>query len=603
MPRLAALSLAVVLSGCLPAPFVVRVDAQPEAPITTDDLVFEVEVDGEPRGLELALTRDDPAIERALGADDLVAIEQGETFARYRLVISAADTARDQTWTLRAVASRGRATSTAEATVTVLNAAPSVSVVLAPQEPTSLDTLRALATVEDLDGDPTELVYRWSVNGEAVFNPEPELPSGNFGSGDVVEVRVFARDHADASDPVVARATIANLPPGPAGLAIEPELAAPNVPIVCRVVSPAIDPDGDSVHYRFDWFVDGEPWRGGVDQTDRPGDTIAPTATSQGQRWTCVGTPTDGVDDGPPTSVFTDIATWQGPRHLSTCGAEGAQGPDEAACALVYADEPLAAELQVVDGVQRWTAPIGALYRIEVAGARGGHGQPEASGGAGAIAGATVRVAQGETLAILVGQAGEDSELGSGGGGGGTFVARFREGAWEPMVVAGGGGGASATAEQDGCPGMSERTGGRGSGNGRFSTCDTRSEGLGLGGATTGFNRGAGGGGFSGSGADDGFGSWISGRGGASFSAGGLGGVSISAVCSSAPAHGGFGGGGAGQGCPGGGGGGGYSGGDGGTLAGGGGSIALGDDTIVEAGANPEPHGWVTIDLAPVPEG
>src|SRR5690606_36925042 len=92
-------------------------------------------------------------------------------------------------------------------------------------------------------------------------------------------------------------------------------------------------------------------------------------------------------------------------------------------------------------------------------------------------------------------------------------------------------------------------------------TCTVKATELGLGGVLSSpWDYGAGGGGFFGNGATDN----IYGEGGRSWANGIVGGQALS-PCGT-PAPGGFGGGGAGNGCYGGGGGGGYSGGDGGWI-------------------------------------
>ena len=104
---------------------------------------------------------------------------------------------------------------------------------------------------------------------------------------------------------------------------------------------------------------------------------------------------------------------------------------------------------------------------------------------------------------------------------------------------------------------------------------------------------GAGGAGFYSDGADDNGGT-LFGTGGKSW-LNGLTGGAASYGCG-INAYGGFGGGGAGNGCAGGGGGGGYSGGQGGYIAGGAGSYNAGLDPVGADGTN-EGDGWVLIDL------
>lgn len=106
----------------------------------------------------------------------------------------------------------------------------------------------------------------------------------------------------------------------------------------------------------------------------------------------------------------------------------------------------------VTRGIQLWTVPETASYNITVAGAGGGNNLAGAGtgniGGAGALITTTVSLTQGQQLAIVVGQRGQDrSNVNSQGltllgasGGGGTFVYDLANVIY--YAVAGGGGGA-----------------------------------------------------------------------------------------------------------------------------------------------------------------
>ena len=87
-------------------------------------------------------------------------------------------------------------------------------------------------------------------------------------------------------------------------------------------------------------------------------------------------------------------------------------------------------------------------YRIEAIGAAGGYGNEsnEGSRGRGARMIGTFSLSKGETIRMLVGQAGRRrrTDFESSGGGGGTFVVRRNN---TPLIIAGGGGGIRALRE------------------------------------------------------------------------------------------------------------------------------------------------------------
>lgn len=239
-------------------------------------------------------------------------------------------------------------------------------------------------------------------------------------------------------------------------------------------------------------------------------------------------------------------------------------------------------------GIQLWTVPRTATYRIVAKGAQGGSvgGYP---GGFGAIMSCDVPLIAGEVIRILVGQQGEAGQhtqeaSSMGAGGGGTFVVRtpFNT-TGSIIVIAGGGGGASqwSSAPAQGIDAVATQNGTAGGGG-----VSGGSGGLG-GSGGDGSGSGPGGAGFTGNGLVDPLSGNVSGENSKSFVNGGVGGRK-SLSWGGVEIYGGFGGGGGGGGlaC---GGGGGYSGGGGGTWSspqqgGGGGSYITGTNQTTTVG-------------------
>ena len=219
------------------------------------------------------------------------------------------------------------------------------------------------------------------------------------------------------------------------------------------------------------------------------------------------------------------------------------------------------------------TIPATGVYRLSIAGAKGGDGESK-KGGKGAIIQAEFALSEGDTLEFLVG--GMSTRNGSQtGGGGGTFVSC--NGKSNPLLVAGGGGGTrGGGSDRDGGDASLTEDGGDGTG-GNSAPGGT----AGRGGSSCTSSYGNGGGGYFENGASQGS---CSPGPGNSFLSGG------------AVRYGdsGFGGGG-GHGSSGGGGAGGYSGGGGGQGGGGGGSFIRPDASSVEMKAEHEGHGFFKI--------
>ena len=130
---------------------------------------------------------------------------------------------------------------------------------------------------------------------------------------------------------------------------------------------------------------------------------------------------------------------------FNTCGTTGRTGPTTSACTTSYSAASWTANssyFSTSTGIQLWTVPSTAVYRITAYGARGGIGTGTNAGGKGAKAQADISLTQGAQIKILVGQSGTDNSVNSAGGGGGSFVTTSSN---SPLVVAGGGGGGGAS--------------------------------------------------------------------------------------------------------------------------------------------------------------
>ncbi|MBS0319313.1 MAG: hypothetical protein JSR18_02120 [Proteobacteria bacterium] len=144
-------------------------------------------------------------------------------------------------------------------------------------------------------------------------------------------------------------------------------------------------------------------------------------------------------------------AAWAQSYSFSTCGQSGATGPSQGQCDTAYSATTLAGAVTVANGIQAWTVPVSGVYTIVAKGAQGGTQvyAPGYPGGKGATAGGQFALTAGQTVYVLVGQRGGDTQAVSGdngdidnaapGGGGGSFVYTDATAAF-PMLAAGGGG-------------------------------------------------------------------------------------------------------------------------------------------------------------------
>lgn len=474
------------------------------------------------------------------------------------------------------------------ATATVQNTPPSlISVSLDNSAPATNDTVSAVVSSSDADGDTVTYTYVWTVDGSVVAETGASLSGATYFDKDqVIAVTVTPNDGTDDGTTVSSTtATVVNTPPSAPTLVITPSDPDDSDALSCEIDSASSDADGDTVSYTATWTQNGSAFSS-ASTTTFSGDTVASTHTVDGDEWICTVVPNDGDDDGSSATASVDIVNWEGAREFTTCGATGYAGPSQSDCDSDYSGLTLEGEVTVSSGIQSWTVPTTGTYLIEAYGAQGASGDSSYVGGLGAYMSGEFSLTAGDVLYILVGQEGSGQSSGSnGGGGGGSFVVTS---AGTPLLVAGGGGGTRTSVSDNGCDALTGEYGGEGSASGMTGLC-TATGTVGDGGAVSGGSWGSGGGGFDGDGDAD-----YTLGGGYAYVNGGLGGYNASGCGDTAV--GGFGGGGSGQGCYGGGGGGGYSGGEGGRVAGGGGSYNAGSNQSNTAGVQ-SGDGEVVIDL------
>ena len=195
--------------------------------------------------------------------------------------------------------------------VQIQNSPPSVtSLSVTPTAPNTVETVSALVTASDPDGDPVYLDYQWLVNGVAVSGATTTSLDGltNFDKGDTVAVTVSPRGPTTTGTPVTSVAvTVVNTPPLAHTVEITPGLPSTTDDLLCEVTTGAYDLDRDTISYSATWVdATGAP-ASTTSTTIFPGDTLPAALTSSEDVWTCTVTPNDGDDDGPTGSASVAV--------------------------------------------------------------------------------------------------------------------------------------------------------------------------------------------------------------------------------------------------------------------------------------------------------
>ncbi|MFB6196978.1 MAG: hypothetical protein ABEI52_01745, partial [Halobacteriaceae archaeon] len=123
---------------------------------------------------------------------------------------------------------------------------------------------------------------------------------------------------------------------------------------------------------------------------------------------------------------------------LTTLSTEGRTGPTQTDANNGYSHSVF--DVRVAEGVQRFRILHAGEYKITAVGAQGGTGSRQGEGGRGAKVSGVETLEVGDTLSVVVGQAGSGTtDMASGGGG--TFVFKGTEMDASTLLLAAGGGG------------------------------------------------------------------------------------------------------------------------------------------------------------------
>ncbi len=291
------------------APTVTDVSVAPVNPITTD-------------GLSVSYTYSD-------GDGDA---ESGTTVAWYRngalqpdrtgLTLPAAATTKGDAWHAAVTPSDGTNTGStvASSSVSVLNAAPTVTAVVPSSEtPDTSEAVTFTFQTDDVDGDTvSQTDVRWRLDGTVVSSLDnvTTLPSVATRSGDVWEIELRVSDGTDLSAWLTSPAIVvgsSNQPPTVADVGFS-STTVPTTNDDVQATWTEADPDGDElVDLHIVWYLNGAAVSQADDLNPLPasltekGQTwVAEVRVSDGEAWS-QWTSSDGITIGNAPPIATTV--------------------------------------------------------------------------------------------------------------------------------------------------------------------------------------------------------------------------------------------------------------------------------------------------------
>lgn len=281
------------------------VDDAPSAPVVHIDPQLAVSGD------TLLLVVDEPGVDPEGAAVEHVATWQVD-YAEWGQgdEVPGDATMRGQIWIVSVVATDGvNESEPALAEVRIANAPPTATAVTLTPAVASVDDPIACAVegTADVEGDPVEVAYGWTVDGAATADTGDTLPAGSAGFGQEVVCIATLSDGFDTASFSSAPLVVGNSAPGAAVVEVTPAEPADTEDLSCAVVTDAVDPDGDAVAYTYAWYADGVA-------TGHATATVPAADTHRDEVWTCEVVATDaGGLSGPAAGASVTIGlAWEG---------------------------------------------------------------------------------------------------------------------------------------------------------------------------------------------------------------------------------------------------------------------------------------------------
>ena len=203
----------------------------------------------------------------------------------------------------------GTASSTA---VTILNSTPVVESVSFTETQVYTDDIMSVDVIlSDLDDDSLLTTYDWYVDGLLVKSSYGSTLNGSeyFDKDQEILVVVTTNDgYADSLSVASSPVLVLNSPPTMPTVSLGSEYLSVEEDLLCSLVTPSVDIDGDPIRYNFRWERDEQDYDGWTQNVEHFEDGIDNSVIEAGDQWTCFVSATDEIDTTPEMS-FSTIST------------------------------------------------------------------------------------------------------------------------------------------------------------------------------------------------------------------------------------------------------------------------------------------------------
>ncbi|MDH7564232.1 MAG: PKD domain-containing protein [Candidatus Bathyarchaeota archaeon] len=164
-------------------------------------------------------------------------------------------------------------------------------------------------TSYDPDGDP--LSYIWLLDGVEQTTTQNWTYSPLYDAAGYYNVTLIVSD-GQLTASIQWNVTVIDVNRLPSAPTIEITPAEPLTEddLACVIITPSVDPDGDTITYVYQWY------KNGVLETELKTDTVPYSLTSKGEKWKCVVIPFDGKGYGP--SAEAEVTIQNSPPRIKT---------------------------------------------------------------------------------------------------------------------------------------------------------------------------------------------------------------------------------------------------------------------------------------------